>query len=71
MVAPKGTQTDLIQAIEHTRAQGMSVIQLLGQDDLTIASICNAPVGECCRSMDCRTDLITSSGKLKPEVLRI
>ena len=35
MVAPKGTQTDLIQAIEHTRAQGMSVIQLLGQDDLT------------------------------------
>ncbi|MEQ1076865.1 ATP phosphoribosyltransferase regulatory subunit [Acinetobacter johnsonii] len=35
VVAPKGTQTDLIQAIEHTRAQGMSVIQLLGQDDLT------------------------------------
>lgn len=34
VVAPKGSQPDLIAAIQNTRAQGFSVIQLLGNDDL-------------------------------------
>ncbi|MEX5380583.1 ATP phosphoribosyltransferase regulatory subunit [Acinetobacter towneri] len=34
VVAPKGTQADLLAAIQQTRAQGFSVIQLLGNDDL-------------------------------------
>lgn len=33
VVAPKGTQTDLVKAIEQTRALGFSVVQLLGNDD--------------------------------------
>ncbi|CAB1214107.1 ATP phosphoribosyltransferase regulatory subunit [Acinetobacter bouvetii] len=34
VVAPKGTQADLLAAIADTRGQGFSVIQLLGDDDL-------------------------------------
>ena len=34
VVAPKGSQPDLIAAIQNTRALGFSVIQLLGNDDL-------------------------------------
>jgi ATP phosphoribosyltransferase regulatory subunit len=34
VVAPKGTAPDLLDAIEMTRKQGLSVIQLLGNDDL-------------------------------------
>lgn len=34
VVAPKGTAADLLDAIETTRKQGLSVIQLLGNDDL-------------------------------------
>ena len=34
VVAPKGSQPDLIAAIQNTRAQGFRVIQLLGNDDL-------------------------------------
>ena len=34
VVAPKGSQPDLIAAIQNTRAQGFSVIQLLGNNDL-------------------------------------
>ena len=34
VVAPKGTAKDLLDAIEATRAQGFSVIQLLGNDSL-------------------------------------
>ena len=34
VVAPKGSQPDLITAIQNTRAQGFRVIQLLGNDDL-------------------------------------
>ena len=34
VVAPKGTNKDLLTAIENARAQGLSVIQLLGNDDL-------------------------------------
>lgn len=34
VVAPKGSQPDLIAAIQNTRVQGFSVIQLLGNDDL-------------------------------------
>ena len=40
VVAPKGTQHDLLQAIEQTRELGFSVIQLLGND--TINSVPNA-----------------------------
>ena len=40
VVAPKGTQQDLLQAIEQTRELGFSVIQLLGND--TINSVPNA-----------------------------
>ncbi|MBU3848024.1 MAG: ATP phosphoribosyltransferase regulatory subunit [Candidatus Acinetobacter avistercoris] len=40
VVAPKGTQTDLLEAIEHTRKQGFSVIQLLGNDEIN--SVANA-----------------------------
>jgi ATP phosphoribosyltransferase regulatory subunit len=35
VVAPKGTDAALLNAIENSRAQGLSVVQLLGQDDLT------------------------------------
>lgn len=34
VVAPKGTDAALLDAIQATRAQGLSVIQLLGNDDL-------------------------------------
>lgn len=34
VVAPKGTDATLLNAIQATRAQGLSVIQLLGNDDL-------------------------------------
>jgi len=34
VVAPKGTDAALLSAIQATRAQGLSVIQLLGNDDL-------------------------------------
>lgn len=34
MVAPKGTDAELLNAIQNIRAQGLSVIQLLGNDDL-------------------------------------
>ena len=34
IVAPHGQQTDLVQAIEAARQQGLRVIQLLGNDDL-------------------------------------
>ncbi|QIO06325.1 ATP phosphoribosyltransferase regulatory subunit [Acinetobacter shaoyimingii] len=34
VVAPKGTQADLIQAIQQTRELGFSVVQLLGNDDI-------------------------------------
>ncbi len=34
VVAPKGLDKDLVQAIAATRRQGLSVIQLLGNDDL-------------------------------------
>ena len=34
VVAPKGTDAALLNAIQATRAQGLSVIQLLGNDDL-------------------------------------
>jgi ATP phosphoribosyltransferase regulatory subunit len=40
VVAPKGMNADLQQAIAAVRAQGLSVIQLLGNDDLN--SIPNA-----------------------------
>ena len=40
VVAPKGTQHDLLQAIEQTRELGFSVIQLLGND--TINTVPNA-----------------------------
>ena len=38
VVAPKGVDTDLLAAIEATRQQGLSVIQLLGDDDLSSVS---------------------------------
>ena len=38
VVAPKGVDTDLLAAIEATRQQGLSVIQLLGNDDLSSVS---------------------------------
>ncbi len=34
VVAPNGQQTDLVQAIDAARQQGLRVIQLLGNDDL-------------------------------------
>ena len=34
MVAPKGIDAALLNAIQATRAQGLNVIQLLGNDDL-------------------------------------
>ena len=34
VVAPKGNDADLLKAIQNLRAQGLSVIQLLGNDDL-------------------------------------
>ena len=34
VVAPKGSQADLLQAIQQTRELGFSVVQLLGDDDL-------------------------------------
>ena len=34
VVAPKGTDLDLLQAITQIREQGLSVVQLLGNDDL-------------------------------------
>ena len=34
VVAPKGTDKALLDAIANVRAQGLSVIQLLGNDDL-------------------------------------
>lgn len=34
VVAPKGLDADLVEAIGQARAQGLSVIQLLGNDDL-------------------------------------
>lgn len=34
VVAPKGTDAELLNAIQSIRAQGLSVIQLLGNDDL-------------------------------------
>ena len=34
VVAPKGIDADLVEAIGQARAQGLSVIQLLGNDDL-------------------------------------
>ncbi|AUC07468.1 MAG: hypothetical protein ACD_6C00308G0017 [uncultured bacterium] len=34
VVAPKGTDAELLNAIQNIRAQGLSVIQLLGNDDL-------------------------------------
>lgn len=40
VVAPNGTQTDLLEAIEQTRKQGFSVIQLLGNDEIN--SVANA-----------------------------
>ena len=35
VVAPKGTDAALLDAIENSRAQGLSVIQLLGDDDVS------------------------------------
>ena len=35
VIAPKGTDAALLNAIENSRAQGLSVVQLLGDDDLT------------------------------------
>ena len=35
VVAPKGNDADLLKAIQNLRAQGLSVIQLLGNDDLS------------------------------------
>lgn len=35
VVAPKGTDAELLNAIQNIRAQGLSVIQLLGNDDLS------------------------------------
>ncbi len=35
VVAPKGTDTDLLKMIERLRTEGLSVVQLLGQDDLS------------------------------------
>jgi len=35
VVAPKGSDADLLKAIQNLRAQGLSVIQLLGNDDLS------------------------------------
>jgi ATP phosphoribosyltransferase regulatory subunit len=35
VVAPNGHQTDLLQAIAEARQQGLRVIQLLGEDDLS------------------------------------
>ena len=35
VVAPKGTDTDLLKTIERLRTEGLSVVQLLGQDDLS------------------------------------
>lgn len=37
VIAPKGTDAALLDAIQATRAQGLSVIQLLGNDDLNSA----------------------------------
>ena len=34
LVAPKGIEADLLKAIEAARAEGFSVVQLLGDDDL-------------------------------------
>ena len=34
VVAPKGVEADLLKAIQSTREQGLSVIQLLGNDDI-------------------------------------
>jgi ATP phosphoribosyltransferase regulatory subunit len=34
VVAPKGTDAELLNAIQNIRSQGLSVIQLLGNDDL-------------------------------------
>ena len=34
VVAPKGTDAELLTALQNIRAQGLSVIQLLGNDDL-------------------------------------
>ena len=35
VVAPKGTDTDLLKMIERLRTEGLNVVQLLGQDDLS------------------------------------
>ncbi|PJI28747.1 ATP phosphoribosyltransferase regulatory subunit [Acinetobacter pseudolwoffii] len=35
VVAPKGSDAELLKAIQNLRAQGLSVIQLLGNDDLS------------------------------------
>src|SRR5690606_7159546 len=35
VVAPKGTDTALVAAIQNARAQGLNVIQLLGNDELS------------------------------------
>ncbi|MGL3045106.1 ATP phosphoribosyltransferase regulatory subunit [Acinetobacter pecorum] len=35
VVAPKGSDAELLKAIQNLRAQGLSIIQLLGNDDLS------------------------------------
>lgn len=35
VVAPKGSEQDLLSAISNARAQGLRVVQLLGNDDLS------------------------------------
>ena len=37
LVAPKGIEADLLKAIEAARTEGFSVVQLLGNDDLSSA----------------------------------
>lgn len=35
VVAPKGTEADLLKAIANARSEGLRVVQLLGNDDLS------------------------------------
>ncbi len=58
MVAPKGIEADLLKAIEAARTEGFSVVQLLGNDDLSSVPYATSPNGECKWRVDNQTNLI-------------
>jgi ATP phosphoribosyltransferase regulatory subunit len=60
VVAPKG-DADLMKAIEQARAQGLSVIQLLGNDDLNSVPYATHQLVKL-QAMDNRENLIAESG---------